>query len=80
MTCQELVDFLRAYVDGELPESEQAAFEDHLGECPPCVAYLDSYRETIRLGRAVCANPDDPIPDDVPERLIEGILAARRGR
>jgi len=77
VTCRELVDFLMAYLDDELPPGQREAFETHLGVCPPCVTYLDTYRETIKLGKAVCQRDDDPVPDDVPEALIAGILSAR---
>ena len=77
MTCRELVDFLMAYLDDELAPESREAFEAHLGMCPPCLAYLDSYRETVKLGKAVCERDDGPVPDDVPERMIEAILAAR---
>ena len=78
MTCRELVDFLMAYLDDELPEAQRAEFREHLGACPPCVTYLDTYRETVRLGREVCAAPDGPVPEDVPEQLVAAILRARR--
>jgi anti-sigma factor RsiW len=78
VTCQELVDFLMAYLDQELAPDVHRVFEDHIDACPPCLAYLDSYRETVRLGQSLCADPEDAIPDDVPEDLIRGILAARK--
>ena len=77
MTCRELFDFLMAYLEDELPPERREAFEAHLAICPPCVNYLDTYRETIKLGKAVCERDDDPVPDDVPEKLIEAILLAR---
>lgn len=78
MNCREFVDFLMAYLDGELPAAQAGAFQQHLGDCPPCVNYLESYRETVRLGREICADDDAPVPDDVPEQLITAILKARR--
>ena len=77
MNCREMTDFLMAYVDEELAPDQHAAFEAHMGECPPCVLYLDSYREAVRLGKEVCARDDSPLPDDVPEVLIQAILTAR---
>jgi hypothetical protein len=41
------------------------------------VAYLASYQETIALGKAAL-DADGPVPEDVPPRLIEAILKARR--
>ncbi len=78
MTCQELVDFLMDYLDGLLPEPERLCFEEHLGECPDCVAYLASYREAVRLGKEACAAGDATPPSEVPEDLIRAVLAARR--
>jgi anti-sigma factor RsiW len=78
VTCQELADFLMAYLDLELPPDVHRQFEDHIDECPPCLAYLDSYRETVRLGQSVCADPEDAVPEDVPEELVRVILALRK--
>ena len=77
MNCREMTDFLMAYLDGELPAEQRTAFDEHLGECPPCIDYLESYRESVRLGKVVCTMDDDPVPDDAPEALIQAILAAR---
>jgi anti-sigma factor RsiW len=77
MTCRELVDFLLDYLAGELPAAERVAFEAHLGECPDCVAYVRSYRDTVRLGKAACHPPDAPVPADVPEELVQAIRRAR---
>lgn len=77
MTCRELIGFLADYLDGELPDAVRADFERHLALCPECVVYLDGYRDAIRLSRDAFA-PDGPPPDDVPEALVEAILAAKR--
>jgi anti-sigma factor RsiW len=78
MTCRELVEFLMDYVDGLLSESERLRFEEHLGECPNCVAYLATYREAVRLGKEACTADDGAIPTEVPEDLVRAVLAARR--
>ncbi len=77
LTCRELIDFLAAYLEGELASEARAEFEAHLTVCPQCVDYLASYRESIRLGQQAC-EPDAGLPADVPSELIEAILAARR--
>jgi len=77
MTCREAIDFLMEYLSGELSTSERAEFEQHVADCPDCSAYLKSYEETIKLGKAVFANPDAPVPQDVPEELVQAILASR---
>lgn len=78
MTCRDLVQFLNEYVDGDLAPDRRAIFDRHLGICSECRAYLETYRTTIRLGRQAFADLDAAPPPEVPERLIEAILAARR--
>ena len=80
MNCREFVEFLMGYLEGELPERQKGVFEQHMDDCPTCVTYLDTYRETVRLGREVCSEPEGPVPDDVPEGLVRAILAARQER
>ncbi|MCA9510281.1 MAG: zf-HC2 domain-containing protein [Myxococcota bacterium] len=76
MNCREFVDFLMAYLDEELEPVARDVFEGHMGACPSCKDYLDTYADTIRLGRLACA--DDGVPCDAPEELVAAILAARR--
>jgi anti-sigma factor RsiW len=77
VNCREFVEFMMGYLDAELSERQRVVFEAHMGDCPGCVTYLDTYRETVRLGREICADPEGPVPDDVPEDLVRAILAAR---
>lgn len=77
MTCREFVDFLMEYLSGELSVREQDEFERHLMECPDCSTYLRSYQETITLGKAVFADPNASVPKEVPEELVQAILASR---
>ncbi len=76
MTCREFVEFLGEYFSDELPEDVRDAFDRHLAECADCTAYLRTYEEMIRLAKAVCAEPEGPVPDGVPEDLVQSILAA----
>jgi anti-sigma factor RsiW len=78
ITCRELIDFLDRHIDGDLSPGEKTEFERHLAVCPPCRSYLETYRETIRLGKAAYASPEAAPPDDVPEDLVKAILAARK--
>ena len=72
ITCRELISFMDDYVAGGLPPAKVVEFERHLKVCPSCVAYLASYRETIRLARAAVA---PPAVEDVPPELLTAILA-----
>ena len=77
MTCREFVEFVWRYVDEELLPEEYARFEAHLALCPHCVKYLQSYCETMRVGRVVFHDLDELTPTEVPEELIQAILASR---
>jgi anti-sigma factor RsiW len=76
MNCREFCEFLHEYLYGALPADERAEFDKHLAECPWCLAYLDSYKTTIRLEKAAVSE-DAPPPADAPEELIRAILRAR---
>ena len=76
-TCREIADFLMAYVDGELPEQQRSVFEVHIEACPCCKNYVASYRTTVSLGRSLC-DDDEHDTSDLPDELIQAVLAARR--
>jgi anti-sigma factor RsiW len=78
VTCREFTEFLMRYLDGELPPDERARFDAHLARCPDCRGYLRNYEEAVRLGKRACAEEHDAVGDDVPEELVQAILAARR--
>ena len=80
ITCRELIDFIADYLDGTLPPRQRSEFERHLNVCPSCVAYLDSYRQTISLGKLALAPSDAPAGSLVPESLIRAVIAARVAR
>jgi anti-sigma factor RsiW len=77
--CSEVLEFLWAYVAGELPPERAHEFDRHLAVCPSCRAYLDSYRKTIALSRE-SFRPElrGPAAEALPEDLIQAVLAARR--
>jgi anti-sigma factor RsiW len=78
LTCEQIIAFLDRYVDGELDTETLAAFEYHLARCTSCVAYLATYRETIRIARAATTAPLLSV-DDVPEDLLRAVMAAIGG-
>jgi anti-sigma factor RsiW len=78
LTCREICDFVMAWLDGELPEREQAIFAAHLSLCRQCVSYLEGYKATIKLARQSHeTNPCAALPP-VPDDLVKAILAARK--
>ena len=49
ITCQEVVELLSAYLDGELDPTTLARVQAHLDGCDGCTMVLEEFRETIRL-------------------------------
>ncbi len=78
ITCRELIDFLMDYVDGTLLAAQRAEFDRHLAVCPSCVAYVESYRQTVRLGKASMIGDDKPADAVAPRRLVDAVRQARR--
>ena len=72
VTCLETVDGLMDYLDGMLAADRRRAFDEHLAECPRCVEFLASYRDTPRIVRR---SSDVALPEDVARRLNAALRA-----
>jgi anti-sigma factor RsiW len=77
MTCKDFIEFLHEYLGDELPEAQKRLFEEHLAICDSCVAYLSNYEDTMSLAKA-CFSDEEPVPHEVPQELVNAILAARK--
>lgn len=75
MTCRELYGFLDEFMEGRLDVLTRLAFVGHLTACAACRKYLATYRATIETARL--AERADALPAEVPEELIQAILASR---
>ncbi len=64
--CDELLDRLSEYIDGELSPALCAELEVHLAGCPDCQVLLDTVRKTIVLYRKGSAAK---LPAEVEARL-----------
>ncbi|MFT7464083.1 MAG: anti-sigma factor RsiW [Pseudohongiellaceae bacterium] len=79
MTCQQFSDFIRAWLDGELSEGQRSSFDEHMALCSECAQYLDNYREAMELGKSAYLPLDaEALHAEVPEDLVQAVLAARR--
>lgn len=77
VTCKQLADFLDDYLTGAMPAEQRARVDEHLAVCPDCRHYLDSYRQTIALGKSAFSEPDDPVPESVPDGLLAALKSVR---
>lgn len=75
LTCAEVIDFVMAYLDHDLPDAQLTAFEQHLAVCPECVAFLKTYEATVQLETAA-----QTPPVQLPPELIAAILQARQAK
>ena len=49
LSCSELVELVTDYLDGALAPADRARFDAHIAKCANCTAYVEQFRETIRL-------------------------------
>lgn len=66
-TCQQITALLIEYVAGTLDPATTQSLEDHLRGCRDCVAFLNTYRGTIRATRALRY---EEIPAVMQEQLL----------
>jgi anti-sigma factor RsiW len=76
LACIELVELVTDYLEGSLSRSDRARFEAHLGDCHGCTAYLEQFRETIRLTGTL--REDDLVPA-ARDALLEQFRDWKRG-
>lgn len=75
---------LSEYLDRELPDGDCEALDLHIQACAPCVAFVDSLRKSVALGRAYAPETATPRLDpQVKQSLKEAydrMQAAARER
>ena len=77
LTCQELVELVTDYLEGALPVSERARFDDHIAGCEHCTAYLEQMRATIALTGRLRPEELEPATRDA---MLQAFRDWRSGR
>jgi hypothetical protein len=72
-TCEEIGNLVSDYLNGTLQVRIRRQFEQHLEICPDCVAFLNTFRETVSRVRSIRA-------EDMPETVRRNILEFLRSR
>jgi anti-sigma factor (TIGR02949 family) len=67
--CKEIAQLLGDYLDGTLPRQQAELLEWHIEACPPCVAFINTYKGTINAARKLCEQ-EVQIPSELKNRLI----------
>jgi anti-sigma factor RsiW len=63
LSCREILENLSAYIDQELDPSLCDEIEEHMRDCNPCVAFLNTLKKTVVLYKY--SGQEDPLPDEV---------------
>lgn len=66
ITCRELVEKLLDFLAEELPPEHCERIREHLRQCPPCIAFVETYQITVTLSRRL---PRHPLPPELEQRL-----------
>jgi hypothetical protein len=67
LECRQIAELLGDYFDGSLPRATRELIDFHIDGCPPCVAFLNTYKGTMDATRRL---PDVPIPPELKNRLL----------
>ncbi len=76
--CDNLEKFIIDFLDDDLPTKTKLSFLQHIEECEHCDAYLQAYRKTIDISKAVFAEGESAYKNKMPEELMDAILAANQ--
>jgi anti-sigma factor RsiW len=76
ITCEQATTLLLDYITGTLDPATTLALERHLERCDDCVAFLQTYKETIRATRTLRY---DDMPAELQNRLLHTLHAKLRG-
>mgnify|MGYP003958538859 FL=1 len=65
--CKECIDLLYDYIEGALDQNTTKSLEEHFQDCPPCIAFFNTYKSTRTLCRDTLNEIE--IPDEVRHTL-----------
>jgi anti-sigma factor RsiW len=70
--CSHTKKLLFEFVEGQLTPETHRKLEKHIGNCPPCLDYVKSYRHTIEVTHHH-GLPEAPMPPALKQKLCEFI-------
>ena len=72
--CDEYLDLLSSYLDGELPEDERKSVEQHLNECKACAAEYELLKQIV----STCSELEEDLPENFDASLISVLWRQKR--
>jgi anti-sigma factor (TIGR02949 family) len=75
--CSEVLDHLYEYLDREMSDGDCAKFEEHFGECNPCLEKYGLEQAVKKLVKRCCGHDD--VPGDLRSKVLTRIEMIRSG-
>ena len=75
--CSEVLKHLYEYLDREMSDGERAKFEEHFGECNPCLEKYGLEQAVKKLVKRCCGRDD--VPGDLRSKVLSRIRMIRSG-
>jgi anti-sigma factor (TIGR02949 family) len=60
MTCEEFMELMTAYLDGDLPADKRYGFERHIQSCERCQKEMSTYQNCARIFKRFARDEDPP--------------------
>ena len=76
VTCEQATALLLDYITGALDPVTTLVLERHLERCIDCVAFLQTYKETIHATRMLRY---EAMPGELQNRLLQTLHTRMRG-
>ena len=75
LDCDDTIERLYHYLDGELTDSRREDIKRHLDECGPCLGAFD-FEAELRV--VIASRCKDHVPDNLRKRVHEALLQEER--
>ena len=78
LKCRDINNLLHDYAEGVLEPGVRRQLDQHLADCPGCLAFLNTYKQTIHLSKDLRCQD---IPPELQQKLrsfIKTHLPSRR--
>jgi anti-sigma factor RsiW len=76
LTCAQVTALIRDYLAGELDPDLASTFEEHLRRCPDCVAFLNTYKQTVQSVQSLSY---EEVPAEMQRRVRQFLRAKMKG-
>jgi anti-sigma factor RsiW len=77
MTCEQIVDLLVEYVEGELDSAITESVEKHVSECPDCEHFVNTYTVTIAMAERAFVTKMPTDAKAVMERQLRSAITGQ---